>query len=199
MLILTSSASKVADQLKKKIGSVGKTLFVKTAAEVYPGNPDWLEADRQAVYKFSNSVTDYSFDQKIVGEVEADFDKVDCIFLAGGNIFYLLDKIRESKSEGILLKMVKEKIVIGSSAGSVVFCNNLDPIKFFDDPSVSSRLDKYKGLGLFDFLLVPHCNQEEGNSELIDLIKYNFSKCNQQLILLGDSNYIIYNQSLEFY
>lgn len=199
MLILTSSASTVADQLKKKIGNLGNTLFIKTAAEVYPGYPDWLEADRQAVCSFSNNVTDYSFDQKIIKEVEADFEMADCIFLSGGNTFYLLDKIRKCGVEKLLLKVVKNKIVIGSSAGSVVFCNNLEPIKYFDDPTVTDREDKFKGLGLFDFLIIPHCNHEDENDKLNESIKFNFINSSHQLLLLGDNNYLIYNQSLEFY
>lgn len=201
MFIFTSSFSTVAQRIDIVKNGLGKALFIKTAAEIYEGNPDWLQADREILTKCSDCVLDFSFTNQSINDVKEKLESVDTILLSGGNTFYLMNKIRQVGIANYLKELGKNKIIIGSSAGSVVFCTNLEPIKFFDNPDEFSGADSKDkdGIGLLDFLLIPHINSSHGGQALHDLISFNSINYNQQLLLISDDNYLIYDNSIKFF
>ena len=55
-----------------------------------------------------------------------DLYKYDVIEINGGNPFYLLKAIKNSKGEQVLAEIAKSKVLIGISAGSVVLQKNIE-------------------------------------------------------------------------
>lgn len=89
-------------------------------------------------------------------DVRNTLSKVDVIFVAGGNCFYLLQKANESGLTSIIKELKgSDKIYIGSSAGSCVAGPDLEPIAPIDEPE-KAKLDSTKAFGLVPLVVLPH-------------------------------------------
>lgn len=78
------------------------------------------------------------------------------ISVSGGNTFYLLEHMKKCNFKEIISKEeFNETFYIGSSAGSVVMSPNIKFVEQMDDAS-KADLPDYTGLGLIDFLFLPH-------------------------------------------
>lgn len=99
--------------------------------------------------------------------------KNDIIYIAGGNTFYLLQELRKSGADKILIQEVKKgKLFIGESAGAIVAAPDIAYSAAMDCAEKAPDLKDYTGLGLTDFYVVPHYkNWEMGNAaqKIIDI------------------------------
>lgn len=106
-IFLTSSLQTVAKDLAKHINKdVKKFLFITTASEVEEAvgeesakpksEPEWLRFDREAMINLGYDAEDYTVTGKTNEEVSNKLAEVDGIIMAGGNTFYLLEKVYES-------------------------------------------------------------------------------------------------------
>ena len=101
--------------------------------------------------------------------------KNDVIFVGGGNTFYLLQELRRSGADKILVQEVnKGKLYIGESAGAVITCPDIGYCAGMDKPEKAPELTDYTGLGLVDFYIVPHIgNAEMGEAAEKAVAEYN--------------------------
>ena len=101
--------------------------------------------------------------------------KNDVIFVGGGNTFYLLQELRRSGADKILVQEVnKGKLYIGESAGAVITCPDIGYCAGMDNPEKAPELTDYTGLGLVDFYIVPHIgNAEMGEAAEKAVAEYN--------------------------
>ncbi len=164
-LYLTSVASqsldKIVQELPQKPAEL-KVLFIPTAADTYAkDNRPWFDADRDKFIELGFKLEDFDLKGKSEDEVRAALSKTDIIFVSGGNTFYLLEHVKKSGFDKVLRELKdSDKIYIGSSAGSIILGPNIEPIKSFDDPS-AAKLDNYDGIGLVDFVVLPHWGKEK--------------------------------------
>jgi len=86
------------------------------------------------------------------------FKDFDVIIAEGGNTFYLLKYIRESGFDKALkLFLDKGGIYLGVSAGSIVAGKDISCSSWKPEwDENTAGLDDFKGLGLVDFIIVPH-------------------------------------------
>jgi dipeptidase E len=82
----------------------------------------------------------------------------DCIFVEGGNTFFLLQEMKRSGADNIISEHVLSgKIYIGASAGSMLVSKNIEYAKHLDNPAAAPGLNgDFSALGLVDFCVVPH-------------------------------------------
>ena len=108
----------------------------------------------------------------------------DVMYMMGGNTFYLLDIIRKTNF-GIEIKnfINSGKIYVGSSAGSEILGNSIEPAIGYDENNIN--MTDFTGLKIVDGLIIPHCNKKE---KYINNLK---SKTNEKLYLLYDGDGII--------
>lgn len=96
--------------------------------------------------------------------VQAQLRAADIIYVAGGNTFYLLHHMNECGFKGLLTSAwAAAKTYIGSSAGSIVMGPDIAHVATMDDPAVAPELKATTGLGLIDFLFLPHVNSPMKN------------------------------------
>ena len=166
-LLLTSagiSTQAISDELLKMAGKQFaelKVAFIPTAAGIYEDK--WFVIkDRKQLIDLGINVRDVDINGKTPQKVASELSGCDIIFVAGGNTFYLLQKIRESGVDQVIKKMVESGVIyIGSSAGSIVVGPSLEPIKASDDPSQAPQLKSFEGLGFVDFVVLPHSGKEK--------------------------------------
>lgn len=194
-LILTSVAANVMNELLPHLEKSPQNLpvlFIPTAADPYVER-SWMEDDRNKLQQLGFNVIDFNLKNKTISEVEGAFSNIGAIFVAGGNTFYLLEKIRQSGFDKVLKKFLDKGFpYIGSSAGSVILGPNIEPMYYLDDPTQAPALKDYQGLGLVDFITLPHYDEskyKQGYKELVKKYRQEY-----KLQPLDDNQAIIINE-----
>ncbi len=188
-LFLTSEAFKVLDKFVDLFKIKPKDLtvaFIPTAAELYK-DPWFMEADKKKLIELGFKIIEIDLNSK---KTVSDLKKSDIIFIAGGNTFYLLEKLRKNKIDELIKFLVnKGKIYVGSSAGSVVACKSIEYVKSIDDPEKALGLDSYGGLGLFNHYILPHADDQKFKDKF-DKIFDDFPKLKKDIIKIGNNQAI---------
>ncbi len=148
-------------------------LFCTYADENCPNYTDKLINNLTKVFKNIIPLTpDYKFNTKI-----------DCIFMAGGNIFELIYKLKKYDQFNKIKQMVKNgTLYIGDSAGSELCASDNLFIADFEPPQIEMDIrENSQGFGFVDKKILVHAS------------KYRISKT-RGLIFDKDSwhDYIVY-------
>lgn len=166
-LLLTSSGlskRKIGEALQDMVGkpaSECKVGFIPTAANVEPYAKDWVVAQ-------FNSLQRYGFYQIDIVDISADgvdwrarLADCDVLWLSGGNTFHLLDQVRKTGFDEWLKENIESKVYVGGSASSILVTPTIS-IAGVDEAGDENipHLQDLTGLGLVDFEIIPHCNQE---------------------------------------
>ena len=138
-----------------------KAIFIPTAGDPYD-NRDFVEADKLALEKYGLNVVEMDVKNKDEEEIRKAIDGADVVLVAGGDTFYLMEKLKESGADKIIKKFIeKGGVYIGSSAGSIVCCPTIEGAEEFDNPSLAPRLDNFDGMGVFKDVIIPHTHKEK--------------------------------------
>lgn len=157
-LFLASAIEYVAVDIARRLDTPGMPMgYITTAAEVGEGDLGWLEAGRAALVEAGFDVFNYTITGKTEAEIRQELEGVGAVCLSGGNNFYLLAKIRESGFDRIAAEWVAGgRPYLGSSAGSIVAGPDLAITYLPEDAAYAAGLASYRGLGLVDFVVLPH-------------------------------------------
>lgn len=138
-----------------------KAIFIPTAGDPYD-NKDFVEADKIALEKFGLNVTEMDVKNKSEKEIRKIVDGADIILTAGGDTFYLMEKLKENGADKVIKEFIeKGGIYIGSSAGSIVCCPTIEGAEEFDNPSLAPKLNNFDGMGIFKDIIIPHTHKEK--------------------------------------
>ena len=138
-----------------------KAVFIPTAGDPYD-NKDFVEADKIALEKYGLDVIEMDVKNKDEEEIRKTIDGADVILVAGGDTFYLMEKLKESGADKVIKEFIeKGGIYIGSSAGSIVCCPTIEGAEEFDDPRLAPKLDNFDGMGVFKDVIIPHTHKEK--------------------------------------
>lgn len=156
-----------------------KVLYITTASD---GEPDddktWMDEEFKTILDLGiikENIVEYKIGNPI------NIDDYDVMYMMGGNTFYLLDIIRKTNfNEDIRSFINSRKIYIGSSAGSEILGNSIEPALGYDENNVN--MTDFTGLKIVDGLIIPHCNRKE---EFINNLK---KETNEKLYLLYDGD-----------
>lgn len=101
---------------------------------------------------------------KSEAELRSILDRVNLVHVGGGNAFRLLREMRRSGFDKLIGDHVNQgKPYVGSSAGSVVAGPEIAPFSEMDTPPEGMEHESTAGLGLIDFLPVPHASCMNSN------------------------------------
>jgi len=135
-------------------------VFVPTASNVEKGDKDWLIDDLKNIQK-------QNFKQIEIADISAvpkeiwlpKFEEADILFFEGGNTYHLMREINKVGLIELLPELLKTKVWVGVSAGSMVTCPDLQlttsKIVYGED---LEEIENMKALGLVDFYVLPHLN-----------------------------------------
>lgn len=167
-LLLTSSGMtnrSIENELLNLLGKpfkYAKLTFIPTAANVENGDKSWLVDDMYNFKKLGFS----SFDIIDISAVGKDvwlpsFEHADILVFGGGNVNHLLAWMKKSGLQKLLPEMLKTKVYVGISAGSMITAKNISlsyaGILYYED---IGNLENSQGLGFVDFEIRPHLNSE---------------------------------------
>lgn len=126
-------------------------LFCTYADENAPTYVEKILKNLKKVFKNIVYLTpDYKFDEKI-----------DCIFMAGGNIFELIFKLKKYNQFDKLKTMVKNgTLYIGDSAGSELCAKDNLFVADFEPPQIEMNIkENYQGFGFVDKKILVHASK----------------------------------------
>lgn len=113
------------------------------------------------------------------------FDSVDCIFVCGGNTYYLLSKLKESGLDHKIISSIAKGIAyVGVSAGSIIASPSIDYIGFLDENDTG--LINFNALELIDQYVIPHYEKSFNN-------QLTFSKT---FVCITDESAILYDNNM---
>lgn len=196
MILLTSSVASVADHLYKTfLADKGfkSVLFIETAAELEKDDDDdWKLQDFRSLERQGYKVDAYTVTGHTREEIGKKMDDYDILYMCGGNTFYLLQQLQKTDS----LSLIKEKVLagktyIGTSAGSIVASPDIAPTQKLDSLVSASELNGTKGLGLVDFLIMPHWGSEHFRDLYMNRrLELAYNDTNHKYIFLNDNQYV---------
>lgn len=164
-LLLTSGGLTNKSIEKELFDLVGKKpkdtslVFVPTASNVETGDKDWFINDLINIHKQnfkSVSIADISAVPEDIWRPQ--MEEADVLFFEGGNTYHLMKWINKSGLINILPELLKTKVYVGLSAGSMVtspdLALRLSQIIYGDD----MEEEPMNGLNYVDFYFLPHLN-----------------------------------------
>src|SRR3989344_2769090 len=164
-LLLTSggltnkSISKALFELVGKKPEDTSLVFIPTASNVEMEDKDWFINDliniRKQNFK-SVCITDISAVSEDIWKPQ--MEEADILFFEGGNTYHLMRWINKSGLVNFLPELLKTKVYVGLSAGSMVtnpdLALRLSQIIYGDDMEEKPM----NGLNYVDFYFLPHLN-----------------------------------------
>lgn len=175
-LILVSMLYQVTDLVKTiEPELAGKTVTYIPTAGIVEETEGMVEEETTILESLGLAVDVLDVSAASYESIVNSLTKNDIIFIGGGNTFFLLQELRRSGADKILVQEVnKGKLYIGESAGAVIACPNIGYCSGMDSPEKAPELTDYTGLGLVDFYIVPHIgNKEMGEAAEKAVEEYN--------------------------
>lgn len=138
-----------------------KAIFIPTAGDPYD-NKDFVEADRIALEKYGLDIVEMDIKNKNEEEIRKAIASADIVLVAGGDTFYLMEKLKESGADKVIKDFIENNgIYIGSSAGSIICCPTIEGAEEFDNPNLAKGLNNFDGMGVFKDAIIPHAQKEK--------------------------------------
>lgn len=217
-LLLTSAGitnKSIANALFSLVGKKSEEItlvYIPTASNVEIGDKNWLIDNLLNLKKYnfkSIEITDISaVDEKIW---KSSFERADVLFFEGGNTYHLMRWLNKSGAIKILPKLLKDKVYVGVSAGSMVASQDLR-LKLSREIYEEDLLEteEMKGLGFVDFYFFPHLNSnwfKKVRKENIERVSKNVDKViyalddnsalkivNGKLEVISEGEWLIFNK-----
>lgn len=161
-LLLTSTLEHFSHKLPLVFGEALKNmnvLCIPTAAYAEEGYEGWLDPELSAVKPHVSSFVIFDIKNKAHNDLTEALDNTDLVYVTGGNTYCLLEEMKKidfQKALNIFLEA--GGVYMGSSAGSIVMCPDIDFIGDLDD-STKASLSSTAALNLVNFSIMPHINQ----------------------------------------
>lgn len=176
--ITNSSIEKALAGLLGKSFQETKVAFVPTAANLVADDKSWLVQNYNDFLKLGLQ----SFDIVDISAAPKEnwmkrFETADVLCFGGGDEQYLARLMRESGVVEVLPELLKTRVYLGISAGSMVVGKLLSGELTKELWPEESFVGSEEGLGLYDFSILPHLNSDyfaHLRAPLIESMKENF-------------------------
>ncbi|MFZ3100548.1 MAG: Type 1 glutamine amidotransferase-like domain-containing protein [Minisyncoccales bacterium] len=188
--ITNSSIANALFELTGKRPEETTVAFIPTASNVEVGDKDWLITDlinlKKQNFK-SIEITDISaVNEKIW---RPSLERADILFFEGGNAYHLMRWLNKSGLTDLLPELLKDKVYVGVSAGSMVTNPDLNlklsQVIYEEDMSETKEL---KGLNFVDFYFLPHLNSEWFEKMRKENIEKAAQEINRTIYALDDNS-----------
>lgn len=137
----------------------GKRVTFIPTASIVEDVVFYVKEGKKSLEKLGLIVDELEISTASTDEIERKIKNNDFIYVTGGNTFFLLQELKRTGADKLILSEVENgKVYIGESAGSIVTSNNIEYVEDMDNIEKAPNLKEYRGLGLIDFYPIPHYN-----------------------------------------
>ena len=196
-IFLCSYFTEVAALLPQSVPTslCGKTVAFIPTASIHEDFNQYVEEGREALVSLGLTIKELEITQCEQKEIETVLRNCDCIYVSGGNTFFLMQELRRTGTDRLIVEQVEEgKLYIGESAGAMVFAPNIEYAKKMDNHlSMTPGFNDFTALGIVNFYPVVHFKSypfEESTQTVIRenrhlLLKPITNK--QAIVVIGDT------------
>ncbi|WP_066502353.1 Type 1 glutamine amidotransferase-like domain-containing protein [Abyssisolibacter fermentans] len=150
-----------------------------------------VRSEKEYFHFFRNQMANYELTNIPSIDLYNDWEiaiRAKVIFIAGGNTYKLMNIMNTSGFSMFISKKYKEKIIVGNSAGAVVFGED---IKTANSDDIIGMRDT-KGLGLVKYSICPHYTKDKYTR-----LKNISLKLNKKVIGLPEKSAIVIDKKGE--
>ena len=196
-IFLCSYFAEVAALLPQSVPTslCGKTVAFIPTASIHEDFNQYVEEGREALVSLGLTIKELEITQCEQKEIETVLRNCDCIYVSGGNTFFLMQELRRTGTDRLIVEQVeKGKLYIGESAGAMVFAPNIEYATKMDNHlSMTPGFNDFTALGIVNFYPVVHFKSypfEESTQTVIRenrhlLLKPITNK--QAIVVIGDT------------
>ena len=194
-LLLSSNGfanQKIASALFDLVGKKPEDtslVFIPTASNIETGDKDWFIDDLINIKKQgfkSVSITDISAVPEDIWRPQ--MEEADVLFFEGGNTYHLMRWINQSGLIKILPELLKTKVYMGLSAGSMVTAPDLilrlSQVIYGED----MEEEPMEGLNLVDFYFLPHLNSPYFPARMEENLRKAMKDITKKTYMLDDQS-----------
>lgn len=187
--ISNPSIKKALFELLEKPASETRVVFIPTAANLVADDKSWMVQNYNDFLKLSLQ----SFDIVDISAVPKEnwikrFEAADVLCFGGGDEQYLTRLMRESGVVEVLPELLKTRVYMGISAGSMVVGKLLSGELTKELWPEESFEGSEEGLGLYDFSILPHLNSDYFAHLRVPLIESMKDRFPQTIYALDDAS-----------
>ncbi len=192
-ILLTSnglSNDAIAKALFELVGKKPEDIslvFIPTASNVEAGDKEWFINDLFNIKKQgfkSIAITDISAVPEHIWRPQ--LEQADVLFFEGGNTYHLMRWMNESGLVKLLPEMLKIKVYVGVSAGSMItgpdLALRLSQIIYGDD----MEEEPMDGLNLVNFYFLPHLNSPHFPARMEENLREAMKEISRKTYMLDD-------------
>lgn len=128
-----------------------------------------------------------------INEVEARIEKSDVIFVAGGNTDYLMHVFKKTGFDKLLHRLLKTKVYVGSSAGSIVMGRRVSTDEYLDAFGREKDFGITSYLGYVNLAIRPHMDSSEVPKRREDVLRKTSKGLDFPVFGLRDDAAIVVN------
>lgn len=189
---ITSEALRNA--LSKYIAPLSNAAIVVTADNEYKEHNYHVPRVIDELKAYGLSVDTFDLDTQDASELL----KYDVVEFIGGNPYYLLNSIRVHNVSAVIKQLAEEKVLLGWSAGAMVFTPSIEIVDKLTPETNIVNLDNLKGLSLTNTHILPHYNKFlKRFDKLEDVCKAYEQEHNCTVVRLNDGDGIIIENGIE--
>jgi len=188
--ITNKSIAKALFELVGKKPEETSIVVIPTASNVEVGDNGWFINDLV-------NLKNQNFKQIEIADISAVDEKVwrpkleeaDVLFFEGGNSFHLMEWMNKSGLTSILPKLLKTRVYVGVSAGSMVtnkdLALKLSQVVYGEDLNETENM---AGLNYVDFYFLPHLNSKDFKNIREENIKNATVGMNTKIYAMDDNS-----------
>lgn len=198
-LLLTSNGlvnKSITNALHNLVGEpFNKTnlAFIPTAANVEKGDKWWLIDDMSRCRNLGFAQVDIVDISALPKNLwKPRLEKADVLLFGGGNVFHLMYWLNKSGLAGLLPNLLKKRIYMGISAGSMVTGKKilLSQSKKLYYEDLSSEYRDEMGLGFVNFHIRPHFNSQSFPKVRVEYLSKLAKKIPEPIYAIDDESAI---------
>ena len=170
----------------------GRVLYIDDAASEMRQAP-FAQAELKAIGEAAETLVPLTLSQSKSSDLQNEIASANCIYVASGDVFHLLNALRSTGADRLLTDAVKQgKLYAGSSAGAIIAGPSIEPASIMDDPKTAPQLTDYTGLNLTQHVIVPHTQGTTGpySIEIISKTVQTYGR-EWNLLLLRDGQALL--------
>jgi len=163
-----------ADELVRQVGAGGRVAVVANACDAYPDRADDAHREVEELSELGLRPVEVDLRDHDRRTLEEKLVECDGVWVRGGNTFVLREAMARSGFDVLLPDLLRRDAIAygGYSAGCCVLGPSLRGIELADPPGEVRQVfgvdERYDGLAVLDFTVVPHVGAPGPEGELID-------------------------------
>lgn len=174
--------------LSEYIAPLTSAVIVVTAAKEYKERNYHVPHVTDELKAYGLSVDTFDLDTQDASKLL----KYDVVEFIGGNPYYLLNSIRVHNASYIFKALAEKKVLLGWSAGAIVFTPTIEIVDKFTPEMNIIGLDNFDALALTNTHILPHYSKlKKRFTELEEICKAYEQEHNRSIIRLNDGDGII--------